>query len=119
MQRNIFEHGLVGRAIAVGFDSVDIAAHGGIGKSQVAEIDFAANFLRSRSRDRIVDLRLGIKNVIQAPHGCAAALKNVGDEAERDHRENQSRHERVERDQLAERDAVHHHLAAALPQAPE
>ena len=36
-------------------------------------------------REAVVDLRLGVQNVVQAAHGGGAALENVGDPAKGDH----------------------------------
>src|ERR1700722_7610507 len=83
----------------------------------MAELDFAADFAALYGDCVCVaDLRLRIEKVIQPAHRCAAALKDVGHKSECDHRKNQARHERIKRDQLAERNPVQNHLAPALPQ---
>ena len=67
-------------------------------------------------RVRVADLRLGIEDVVQPAHRSAAALEDIGHESQRDHGKDQARHERVKRDQFAERDPAQNHKPPALPE---
>ena len=89
-----------------------------IGERQVARFDRAGERRRSPCRRHV-----GIADVGGRIHDFQhplprrhAALQHVRDPAERDHRPAQHHEIRVERHELAERDAAADHLAAAHPQ---
>ena len=46
--------------------------------------------LAARRHCGIVDGRLGVQDVVQTAHGSGAALEDIGDEAQRDHGEDQA-----------------------------
>src|SRR5713226_4163426 len=75
------------RAIAVGLGGGAVAGdRGGKCEMEIAEFDFAGDgCVGGDFREAVVDLRLGVQNVVQAAHGGGAALENVGDPAKGDH----------------------------------
>ena len=71
---------------------------------------------RGDGRGAVVDLRLCFENVIEAAHGSGAALKNVGDPTQRNHRPNENAEIAIKGDQCAERNSAGQHEMAALPE---
>ena len=82
----------------------------------MAEFDFAAHgrFRAPWRRGRHVRESsmegLASQNVVQPAHGSRAALKNIGDEPERDHGEDQLDHVGVKGHEFAERNLLADHL---------
>src|SRR5262245_41333716 len=92
LQVDIRKHGVrtaaVGLANAIGA----IAAGKGrwVGKRKIPEFDFTARSrILRKSCGAIVDAGFGGQDEIQATYGSRAALENIGDPAERDHRPNE------------------------------
>ena len=78
------------RAAAVGFagaiGSVDARKSGGVGKSEVAKLNFAQGGQIFRKRCcTIVDIRFRRQDEVQAAHGSGPALEDIGDPTKRDH----------------------------------
>jgi hypothetical protein len=63
----------------------------------------------------IRDLRLHRQNLVDAPHGRRAALEDVDDPSERDHRPHQLRHVGIERHEVTDVHAAEQYLASAQP----
>src|SRR6266446_1355599 len=108
-------------AVAVRFAGGAVAGDGGReGEIKVAKFDFAGDSGVGRDlHEAIVDLRLGVEDVVEAAHGGGATLENVGDPAESDHGPNENAEEGIESDQGAERDLAAKKLMATLPEDNE
>src|SRR5216684_9138143 len=111
------------RAAAVRFGSAIRTGSGNdgrIGKSEMAEFDFAARLGALRDfRVAVIDIRLSREDVVEPAHGSRAALENICDPAEGDHRPNQQGEIAIESNESAERNPAAKELVAALPKHNE
>src|SRR5437867_6373314 len=82
----------------------------------MAEFDFAARLGAFRGfRVAIIDIRLGREDVVEPAHGSRAALKDICDPTEGDHRPDQQGEIAIESNESAERNLPAEELVAALP----
>src|SRR5437899_2207394 len=115
---NVAKYGM--RTVAVRLGG---AIRSGSGKSrriserEMAEFDFAARLGALRNfRLAVIDIGLGGEDVIEPAHGSGAALKNICDPSESDHRPDEQGEVSVEGNQRAEGNLAAEKLMAALPQ---
>src|ERR1700687_1515983 len=89
---------------------------GRISKGEMTEFDFAARLgAFGDFRVAIIDIRFGGEDVLQTAHGSRAALKNICDPTEGNHRPDEQSEIAVEGDESAERNLAAEKLVAALP----
>src|SRR5712664_3204032 len=107
-----------GVAIGTGGRSGAVAGNvGRKGEGEIAKFDLAGDrSIRRNGGAPIVDLRLRAEDVIEATHGGGAALKNVGDPTESNHRPDQQTEKTVESNEGAKRNLAAQQFVAALPE---
>jgi hypothetical protein len=83
-----------------------------IGKVQVAKLDVAENFRLGGERygGAVVDAGLGSEDLVDADDGCGSALEEIDHVAQGDDGPHEHVHIRIERNELADRNAVSQHL---------
>ena len=88
----------------------DWARSARVGEAHGAELDPATRILERCRPRRGPNRRLRLQDPVQATHRRRAALIEVHDPAERDHRPDEQRQVEAERNELADRDRPGHHL---------
>src|SRR5579862_4736022 len=92
----------------------------GVRKREMAKFNFTSGlFIGRHFCAAIVNLRFSGENVIETAHGSGAALKNIGDPAESNHRTHENGKVPVKRDERPKGNLPAQKLMAALPEHDE